>query len=121
VHRRGQLAPGLCSETKGPLQFLEPQGIGYLLLGASGLTLADLAQHSFDGGAALEVESLFVDGSVPFHVVKEALSRRVGAIDVRTFASMVVNRDWSVSDAPGVRVGRLSEGLSFRPFLLTRG
>ena len=103
------------------LNFLGPQGIGYLLVDASGRTPATVAHHAYDEGAAQEIESLFAHGSVPFRAVREIWSRRHPGrtLDVLTFASMVVNRDWSVTDAPGVRVGRLPEGLSFRPLIRT--
>lgn len=101
------------------LNFLGPQGIGYLLVDASGRTPATVAHHTYDEGVAQEIESLFTDGPVPFRAVREIWSRRHAnrTLDVLTFASMVVNRDWSVTDAPGVRVGKLPEGLSFRPLI----
>jgi hypothetical protein len=103
------------------LNFLGPQGIGYLLVDASGRTPATVAHHAYDEGAAQEIESLVAHGSVPFRAVREIWSRRHPGrtLDVLTFASMVVNRDWSVTDAPGVRVGKLPEGLSFRPLVRT--
>jgi hypothetical protein len=101
------------------LDFLVPQGIGYLLVDASGRTPATVAHHAYDEGAAQEIESLFAHGSMPFRTIREIWSRRHPGrtLDVLTFASMVVNRDWSVTDARGVRVGKLPEGVSFRPLI----
>ena len=101
------------------LNFLGPQGIGYLLVDASGRTPATVAHHAYDEVAAQEIESLFAHGSVPFRTIREIWSRRHPrkTLDVLTFASMVVNRDWSVTDAPGVRIGKLPEGVSFRQLI----
>lgn len=99
------------------LKFLEPRGIGYLLVDPSGMTPADLAHYPYDEGAAREIELLFVHGPVPFRAIKETVLRRLSALDARTFASMVVNRDWSVTAAGAVQIGRLPEGLSFRPLI----
>lgn len=101
------------------LNFLGPKGIGYLLVDQSGRTPATIAHHAYDEGAAQEIESLFAHGSVPFRTVREIWSRRHPGrtLDVLNFASMVVNRDWSVTEAPGVRIGKLPEGLSFRPLI----
>src|SRR3569833_1882930 len=103
------------------LSFLGPEGIGYLLVDDTGRTPATIAHHAYDEAAAQEIESLFAHGSVPFRTVREIWTRRHPArtLDVLTFASMVVNRDWSVTEAPGVRIGKLPEGLSFRPLIRT--
>lgn len=103
------------------LNFLGPEGIGYLLVDDTGRTPATIAHHPYDEAAALEIESLFAHGSVHFRTVREIWARRHPGrtLDVLTFASMVVNRDWSVTEAPGVRIGKLPEGLSFRPLIRT--
>lgn len=99
------------------LKFLEPRGIGYLLVDSSGATPAALAHYSYDQAAAQEIEALFAQGPVAVGSIRETLSRRVGRIDMRTFISMVLNRDWSVMAAEPAQVGRLPEGLSFRPLI----
>ena len=64
-----------------------------------------VAHHAYDEGAAQEIESLFAHGSMPFRTIRESWSRHHPGrtLDVLTFASMVVNRDWSVTDAECVR------------------
>lgn len=101
----------------GALRFLGPRGIGYLLVDASGRTPADLAAHPYDTRAAVEIETMFRDRPVPFGLVRRTLCRGLGSFDFRAFVSMVVNRDWAVSNLPGVHVGRLAQGLSFRTLL----
>lgn len=49
-----------------------------------------------------------------FGRVRSELARLCGRFDGMMFASMVVNRDWGVTDAPSVRVFQLRDGLSFR-------
>jgi hypothetical protein len=91
------------------------RGIGYLLVDASGRTLDDIASHPFPDDVAERIETLFRDGPVRFGVVRRELTRLLGRFDPGTFASMAVNRDWGVTDGPGVWVFKLRNGLSFRP------
>ncbi|MFA6116365.1 MAG: TnsA endonuclease N-terminal domain-containing protein [Sphingomonas sp.] len=95
---------------------LQPRGIGYLLVDSSGYTLADLAGHPYDQASAEKVEALFAKGRAPFSVVRDILSGRHGRFDFAAFVSMVVNRDWAVTDVP-VTISRLPGGQSFRPLL----
>ena len=95
---------------------LQPRGIGYLLVDSSGHTLADLASQPYDQATAEEVEASFADGRAPFRVVRDILSRRQGRFDFAAFVSMVVNRDWAVTDLP-VTITRLPVSQSFRPLL----
>jgi Sigma-70, region 4 len=97
--------------------YFAARGIGYLLVDASGRTIADLTFKSYDKIAAEEIESQFARGSVPFRNVRERLSRLSDRFDFPAFVSMVVNRDWAVTAGPGVQVYKLAGGVSFRPFL----
>ncbi len=99
------------------LSYFTARGIGYLLIDASGRTLADVACKSYDESAAREVESLFSKGPVPFRIAKEVLSKNGGAFDPVAFASAVVNRDWAVTNASPVQLGLLTDEVSFRPLL----
>jgi hypothetical protein len=99
------------------LSYFAARGIGYLLIDASGRTLADVARKSYDESAAKELESLFSKGPVPFRTAREALSRNGGEFNHLAFASAVVNRDWAVTSASPVQVGSLTNGISFRPLL----
>jgi len=99
------------------LSYFAARGIGYLLIDASGHTLADVACKSYDESAARELESLFSNGPVPFGTAREALSRNGGEFSHLAFASAVVNRDWAVTNASPVQVGLLANGMSFRPLL----
>jgi hypothetical protein len=49
------------------------------------------------------------------------LEALMGRFDQKVFASMVVNRDWAVTRAPGVLVSRLQPELSFRVLLAGAG
>jgi hypothetical protein len=95
-----------------------PRGIGYLLVDDSGRTLDDVGAHPFPDSVADSIEALLREGPVPFGVIRRELIRLLGRFDFATFASMVVNRDWGVTDRPGVRVFKLSNGLSFRALRL---
>lgn len=97
--------------------YFAARGIGYLLVDASGRTIADLTFKSYDKIAAEEIESQFARGPVPFRNVRERLSRLSDRFDFPAFVSMVVNRDWAVTAGPGVQVYKLGDGVSFRPFL----
>jgi hypothetical protein len=94
-----------------------PRGIGYLLIDATGRTLAELAYEPFDAAAADEVELLFDQGPIPFQAVRAVLTRRGSRLEAPAFASMVVNRDWAVTSSSPVRVWKLPDGISFRPLL----
>jgi hypothetical protein len=111
MFRRRVLEKGLAA-----IAHLQPRGIGYLLVDSSGRTLADLATQAYDVVAAEAVEALFADGPVSFRVVKEMLSARTGRFDFGAFVSMVINRDWAVTETP-VSIWRMPESLSFRPLL----
>ncbi len=91
-----------------------PRGIGYLLVDDSGRTLDDVGAHPFPDSVADSIEALLRAGPVRFGVIRRELIRLLGRFDFATFASMVVNRDWGVTDRPGVRVFKLSNGLSFQ-------
>ena len=95
-----------------------PRGIGFLLVDDSGRTLDDVGAHPFPDGVADSMQSLLREGPVRFGVMRRELTRLLGRFDFATFASMVVNRDWGVTDGPGVRVFKLSNGLSFRALRL---
>jgi Sigma-70, region 4 len=97
--------------------YFAPRGMGYLLVDASGRTIGDLTFKSYDKIAAEEIELQFARGPVPFRNVRERLSRVSGRFDFPAFVSMVVNRDWAVTAGPAVRVCKLADGVSFRPFL----
>lgn len=96
-----------------------PRGIGYLLVDGSGRTLDDIGAHPFSDTVADSIEDLLRQGPVRFGVIRRELTRLLGRFDFATFASMVVNRDWCVTDGPGVRVFKLSSGLSFRELRLS--
>jgi hypothetical protein len=97
--------------------YFASRGIGYLLVDASGRTIADLTFKSYDKIAAEEIESQFAQGPVAFRNVRERLSRLSKRFDFPAFVSVVVNRDWAVTTGPGVQVSKLTDGVSFRPFL----
>jgi len=94
------------------------RGIGYLLVDDSGRTLDDVGAHPFPQDVAERIEALFHDGPVRFDVIRNEFARHLERFDFATFASMVVNRDWGVTDGPGVRVFKLRDGLSFRALRL---
>lgn len=96
------------------IQYLCARGIGFLLIDDSGRTLADIAHHPFSLEAAQEIEKLMSSGPVMFGQVRREITRIQGRFDNATFASMVVNRDWAVTEGPGVRVFKLGDELSFR-------
>lgn len=98
------------------IEHLQPRGIGYLLVDSSGRTLAELAGHPYDRAIAEKLEALFSKGAVPFRVARDLLSRPSGQFDFAAFISMVVNRDWAVTQMP-VTISRLPTGSSFRPLL----
>jgi hypothetical protein len=99
------------------LNHFGPQGMGYLLVDASGRTLADLAYEPFDMAVAEEIESCFFHGPASFSRIKQALSRRTGRFEYAQFISMVVNRDWAVTSDRHIDVWRLPDGISFGPLL----
>jgi hypothetical protein len=76
--------------------YFAARGMGYLLVDASGRTIADLTFKSYDKIAAEGIESQFARGPVPFRKVRERLSRLSDRFDFPAFVSMVVNRDWAV-------------------------
>jgi hypothetical protein len=90
-----------------------------LLVDGSGRTLDDVGAHPFPDTVADSIEGLLRQGPVRFGVIRRELTRLLGRFDFATFASMVVNRDWGVTDGPGVRVFKLSSGLSFRELRLS--
>lgn len=99
----------------GAVNHFGPRGIGYLLVDATGRTLADLARIDYDTEVARIVQSLFFHGPVSFRLVRDLLRMRCGHFELAPFVSMVVNHDWGVTRAPGVRISQLPEGLSFSP------
>jgi hypothetical protein len=90
-----------------------------LLVDGSGRTLDDVGAHPFPDTVADSIEGLLRQGPVRFGVIRRELTRLLGRFDFATFPSMVVNRDWGVTDGPGVRVFKLSSGLSFRELRLS--
>lgn len=98
----------------GALEYLQRRGMGYLLIDSRQRTLAGMARlpHSVD--VVETMESLFVHGPIGFRTVKNALRMWCGQFDLQSFVSIVVNRDWSVTNGPAVRIGRLPLGVSFR-------
>lgn len=90
------------------------RGIGFLLVDGSGRTLADLASHPYSPEVADGIEKLLSNGPVPFGQIHRELVRLEGHFDYLAFVSMVVNRDWGVTESPGVRVFKLGDELSFQ-------
>ncbi|WP_116807345.1 TnsA endonuclease N-terminal domain-containing protein [Steroidobacter cummioxidans] len=105
------------AKASAALRHFGARGIGFLLIDASGRTLTDIARHPFSLEVAERIEELLANGALPFGQVRHELTRLQGRFDFATFSSMVVNRDWGVTDAPGVRVLKLPDELSFRPLL----
>jgi hypothetical protein len=97
------------------LEYLGTRGMGYLLIDSRGRTLADMAQRPHDPNVVETMESLFEHGPVGFRTVRNAMRMWSGGFDLPSFVSMVVNRDWAVSNGPAVLISRLPAGLSFRP------
>jgi hypothetical protein len=96
------------------LDYFGLRGIGYLLLDSRGQTPSDLARVHYDGDVADTLEPFLAHGPVSFGLLKRWLVMKHGRFDLRSFVSMVINRDWSVMNAPGLRISNLPEGLSFR-------
>jgi hypothetical protein len=90
------------------------RGIGYLLLDPHGQTPSDLARIRYDGEVADTLESFLTHGPMSFGLLKRLLVMKHGRFELRSFVSMVINRDWSVTSAPGLRISNLQGGLSFR-------
>ena len=87
------------------------------MVDSSGRALHDIAQHPFSLAVAEAIEALFGPRAVRFGQVRRKLEALMGRFDQKVFASMVVNRDWAVTRAPGVLVSRLPPELSFRVLL----
>jgi hypothetical protein len=104
-------------QPSGALQHFGSRGIGFLMVDSSGRTLHDIAQHAFSLAVAEAIEALFGPRAVRFGQVRRKLEVLMGRFDQKVFASMVVNRDWAVTRAPGVLVSRLPPELSFRVLL----
>ena len=98
------------------LDGLEPRGIGYLLVDATGRSLSDFAKIPYEKAVAEEIENAFCNQAIPFHIVKNIIIRLSGKFSITTFISMVINRDWAVTETP-VMISRLPDSLSFHPFL----
>ena len=105
------------AKATGALQHFGSRGIGFLMVDSSGQTLHDIAQHPFSPAVAEAIEALFGPRPVRFGQVRRKLEALMGRFDQKVFASMVVNRDWAVTRAPGVLVSRLPPELSFRVLL----
>ncbi|MEH3145230.1 MAG: hypothetical protein PGN34_07740 [Methylobacterium frigidaeris] len=99
---------------------LRPRGIGYLLVDSRGRTLADLARHPYDAAIAEDLGHLMSRAALSFGAAKRLLVERSGRFDFGAFVSMVINRNWSATEAP-VGLSRLPEELSFRPMLGAEG
>jgi hypothetical protein len=100
----------------GSISYLQPRGIGYLLVDSRGRTLKDLAMHPYDTELAQSIEDRFQNGYIAFNDVKDIILSASGKFDFSSFVSMVINRDWGVSESP-VFVSKLVSNLSFKPML----
>ncbi|MCI1301343.1 TnsA endonuclease N-terminal domain-containing protein [Acetobacter sp.] len=112
MFRRHTLEKGIAA-----LEGLEPRGIGYLLVDSTGRSLSDFAKIPYEKSVAEEIEAAFCAEAVPFHIVKNIIIRLSGKFSITAFISMVINRDWSVTETP-VMISRLPASLSFHPFLI---
>jgi hypothetical protein len=96
------------------LDFAGSRGMGYLIVDQNGRSLSDYAHIPYSKAIAEEIETTFERcGTVPFREVRAIFQRHRGRIPLGEFVSMVVNRDWAVTEGP-VMVGRLDGALSFR-------
>jgi hypothetical protein len=94
------------------------RGMGYLVIDATGRTLSDHACVPYDLAIAQEIEALIAkSGAIPFRAVRQAFANASRRLDVAQFISMVVNRDWSVTQVGPVSISRLPEGVSFQCLL----
>lgn len=100
----------------GAMSHLQPRGIGYLLVDSRGRTLKDLAMFPYDTELAQEIERRLNVGYITFKEVKDTILSVSGRFEFWSFVSMIVNRDWGVSESP-VCVSKLAPGLSFKPLL----
>lgn len=98
------------------IAYLQPRGIGYLMIDSRGRTLRDLAMRPYDAAQAQAVELDMQDGAIPFKRIKDIMADTAGGFDPAAFMSMAINRDWRVTDGP-VHISRLAPELSFRPML----
>lgn len=98
----------------GALEYLHSRGMGYLLIDSRQRTLASVARLPYSADVVETMESLFVHGPIGFRTVKNALRMWCGNFDLQSFVSIVVNRDWAVTNGPAVRICRLPSGVSFR-------
>lgn len=96
--------------------YLQPRGIGYLMVDSRGRTLSDLAGYPYDSGKADIIERQMAEGALSFGKLRETMADQSGRLDFLEFASTAINRNWSVTEAP-VRISRLASDLSFRPVL----
>ena len=96
--------------------YLQPRGIGYLMVDSRGRTLSDFAKYPYDSGKADIIESQMAEGALSFGKLRETMVDQSGKLDFLEFASMAINRNWSVTEAP-VTISRLECDLSFRPVL----
>ena len=100
------------------LDYVGERGMGYLLVDHRGYTVADYASAPFDAAIADEIDTLIDElGRIRFAMVRAVFEDKLGKMPPGQFISMVLNRDWAVTEAPGVTVGRLADGLSFEPLL----
>lgn len=100
------------------LDYVGERGMGYLLVDHRGYTVADYASAPFDTAIADEIDTLIDElGHIRFAMVRAVFEDKLGKMPTGQFISMVLNRDWAVTEAPGVTVGRLVDGLSFEPLL----
>lgn len=100
----------------GAISYLQPRGIGYLLVDSRGRTLKDLAMFPYDTELAQEIEKRLNIGYMTFKDVKEIILSVSGRFEFSSFVSMIVNRDWGVSQSP-VCISKLALNLSFKPLL----
>lgn len=98
----------------GALEYLHGRGMGYLLIDSRQRTLASMSRLPHSADVVETMESLFVHGPIGFRTVKNALRMWCGRFDLQSLVSIVVNRDWSVTNGPAVRICRLPPEISFR-------
>jgi hypothetical protein len=104
------------------LRYAAKHAMGYLLIDSfANRSLSDYATVPYDIAAADEIDELiFRHAEISFSMVRKVFADRQRKLTNSEFSAMIINRDWSVTRAPGVTIARLPEGVSFRPLLAHR-
>jgi hypothetical protein len=99
-------------------KYVSGHGMGYLLVDRRGRSISDYASNTYNGAVADKIDALIdKHDRIPYSEVRAIFEVELGRVTAGQFISMTINRGWSITDPPGVTIGRLPDGLSFQPLV----